>query len=345
MVSIFSKILYKVPERNFELSVETSTCANRNMGNTTACSHKDYLGRAVDCRIPEDAWLDTLDNCSGGRAITQDRMKIEVTSITTTHEEAVDETNQSTKGLKGDLSIKPHECANLFVEMTIDRHTCTATKYRETIKVTRVAKITSIQCKEYEQDLCEFIVEYIKENQEEQIDQGKRSTNRNPKDRLEEYLSAAEKSKDPSSLLWMWQTVANACSLFLDERKSTHYVSGIKLGARQQESTDLKEHGTNIACGAGINAGQGAGCSAQAQYQMGSKRSVSTKEERGEIDKCSGAVTTEEVIGVTLTPLFKLIEHKKLQNIMEELLRCYEHKGSIGMQVKSEFMNSNFRLV
>ena len=315
------------------------------MGNITPCSHKDYLGRAVDCRTPEDAWLNMLDNCSGGRVIAQDGMKIEVIPITTTYEEAVGKTDQSTKGVKGGVSIKPHECANLFVEMTIDRHTCTVTKHRETIKVTRVAKITSVKCKKYEQDLCEFIVEYIKENQEEQIDQGKQSTNRNPKDRLEEYLSAAEKSKDPSSLLRMWQTVANACSLFLDERKSTHYVSSIKLGARQQESTDLKECDTNIACGAGINAGQGAGCSAQAQYQTGSKRSVSTKEERGKIDEHGGAVTTEEVIGATLTPLFKLIEHKKLQNIMEELLRCYEHKGSIGMQIKSEFMNSNFRLV
>ena len=310
------------------------------MGNT--CPQKDYLGRAVDCRTPEDAWLNMLDTCSGGRAITQDKMKSEVIPTTATYEGAVGKTDQSKKGVKGGVNFNPHESVGFFGKLTIVHHMYTAIKYRETIKVTKEMKITSIKYKKYEQDLCEFIIKYIEKNQEEQIDQGKKSTNRDPKDRLEEYLSAAEKSKDPSSL---WQMVANACSRFFDERKSTHYVSGIKLGARQHEYTDSKKCDTTVVCGAGINAGQGAGCSAQAQYQTESERSVSMKEERGEINKCSGDVTTEEVIGAILTPVFELIEHEKLQIIMKELLRCYEHKGSKGMQIKSEFMNSNFRLV
>ena len=303
----------------------------------------DYLGRGVDCRTPKDTWFNKLDNYSGDRIIAQKKMDIIEIPITTTREEAVDETVQSITGGECGIGIKPHECVNLFGEVTAKRYTCTAIKHRETIKVTKMMQIKSIKCKKYEQGLCEFIIEYIKENQEEHIDLGKRPTNRNPKDRLEEYLSAAKKSKDPSSLLWMWQTVANACSLFLDKTMSTHYVSGIKLGAGQQESTDSKECGTNVACGAGVNTCQVASCSAQAQYQRGSKRSIFMKEERGVIDKRSGAVTTEEVIEVTLTPLFELIEHKNLHKIMQELLRYHEHKGSKGMQIKIRIREFQFQ--
>ena len=298
------------------------------MGNE--CSKIDYLGRGVDCRTPKHTWFDKLDNYSGDGIIAQKKMDIVEIPITTTREEAVDETVQSITGGECGMGIKPHEYVNMFGEVTAKRYTCTATKHREMTKTTKAAKIKSksIKCKKYDQDLCKFIVEYIEENQEEQTDQGKRFTNRNPKDRLEEYLSAA---KDPSS---MWQTVATACSLFLDKTKFTHYVSCAKLGARQHESLEWKKSGTNVACGAGVNACQGASCSAQAQCQRGSERNIFTKEERGVIDESSGAVTTEEVIEVTMTPVFELIEHKDLCVIMQALLHCHQHQGSKGTQVK-----------
>ena len=297
------------------------------MGNT--CS---YLGRGVDCRTPKDTWFDKLDNYTGDGLITQKKMDITEIPIVTTREEAVDETDQSITGGEGGVSIKPHECASLFGKLTIVRYSCTATKHREMIKVTKAVKITSIKCKKYEQDLCEFIVKHIKENQEEQIDQGKQSTNCNPKDRLEEYLSAA---KDPLSMRQMRQTVANACSLFLDKTKSTHYVSCAKLGARRNEHLEWKKSGTNVAFGAGVNASQGASFSAQGQCERGSERNVFMKEERGEIDKRNGDVTTEEVIEVTLTPVFELIEHEALRVIVQALLRCHQHQGSKGAQVKT----------
>ena len=300
------------------------------MGNTTPCSHKDYLGRGVDCRTQSNTWPD-----SGDGLISHDKMEIEVTPIVITHQEVFHEKVQSITGGECGMGIKPHECAKLFGEVTAKRYTCTKIKHQEMLKTTKTVKIKrkSIKCKKYDHDLCRFIVEYIEGNQEEQIDQGKRFTNRNPKDRLEEYLSAAEKSKEV--LLQMWQTVATACSLFLDETKSTHYVSGIKLGARQQESTNSKECGTKVACGAGVNVCQGASFSAQAQCQKGSERSVSTKEERGVINEHSDDVTKEEVIEVTLTPVFELIEHEALRVIMQALLRCHQHQGSKGTKVKT----------
>ena len=232
------------------------------------------------------------------------------------------------------MGIKPHECANLFGEVTAKRYTCPKTEHRETLKTTKTMKIKrkSIKCKKYDNDLCKFIIEYIEENQEEQIDQGKRFTNRNPKDRLKEYLLPADKSKEVP--LQMWQMVATACSLFLDKTMFTHYVSGIKLGARQQESTNSKECGTKAACGAGVNACQGASFSAQGQYQIESERNVSTKEEIGVIDEHSNDVTKEEVIEVTLTPVFELIEHDALHVIMQALLRCHQ-QGSKGTHLPS----------
>jgi hypothetical protein len=302
------------------------------MGNQISCPHKEYLGRGVDCRTPNGTWFNALDICSCGRPITQDKIRVKETSFVTTHEEAVDHTDQSIKGVEFELIIKPHECASLFGELIINRYTHTTTRHRDTLKITKIVEIISIECKKYELHLYEFIVKYIEEKREEQIDLGKQLTYRDPKDRFEEYLSGAKKSEDASSLLQMWQTVADACSSFLDETKCTHYVSCIKLGAKQHESTDSKKYDTNIACGAGGNACQGASCSSQAQCQTGSERNVSTKDERGVIDRSSGAVTTEEVIEATLMPLFKLIDSNELRVIMRALLRCHHH-GSTGMQV------------
>ena len=155
------------------------------MGNTTLCSHKDYLGRGVDCRTQNNTWPN-----SGDELISHNKMEIEVTPIATTHQElqVFHEKIQSTTGGECGMGIKPHECANLFGEVTAKCYTCTKTEHRETLKITKTMKIKrkSIKCKKYDNDLCKFIVEYIEENQEEQIDQGKRFTNRNPKDRLKE---------------------------------------------------------------------------------------------------------------------------------------------------------------
>ena len=108
----------------------------------------------------------------------------------------------------------------------------------------------------------------------------------------------------------------------------THYVSGIKLGARQRIQRNVL-CGTKAECGAGVNACQGASFSAQGQYQIESERNVSMKEEIGVIDEHSNDVTKEEVIEVTLTPVFELIEHDALRVIVQALLRCYQ-QGSKG---------------
>ena len=51
------------------------------------------------------------------------------------------------------------------------------------------------------------------------------------------------------------------------------------------------------------------------------------------IDEHSNDVTKEEVIEVTLTPVFELIEHDALRVMMQALLRCHQ-QGSKGTQVK-----------
>jgi hypothetical protein len=300
------------------------------MEKTKSHSHKDHLGRGINCRIPKNTWLNALDTCSGGKLIAQDKMIIEVTPFVATHEEAVDETDQSTRGVEFGMSIKPHECASLSGDLKVKRYTYNMIRHREMLKVTKVARIASIERKKYEQDLCDFIIKSIEENQEEQIDLGKQLTNQNSKDRLTEYLSDAKKSKDDSSLSRTWRTVADACSSFLDEKECTHYVSCIKLGAKQHEATELKKHGTNVEGGAGVSACEVASCFTQVQYQKGSERNVFIKDERGVISESSGTVTTEEVIEATLTPLFELIdESSELRVIMQALLCCH---GSTGKQ-------------
>ncbi len=306
-------------------------CLENCLEKTVSRSHKDYLGRGVNCRTPNNTWLNVLDTYSGDRPIAQEKIKIKVTDTAIKHEEVVDETDQSTTGVEIGMSITPHECASLFGDLTVKRYTCTMIKHREMLKVTKVVRIASKECKKYEQDLCDFIIKSIEENQEEQIDLGKQLINQNSKDRLTEYLSDVKKSKDART----WQTVADACSSFLDEKKCTHYVSCIKLGAKRHEATELKKHGTNVAGGAGISACQGASCFAQAQYQTGSEINVVINDEQGVISESNGAVTTEEVIEATLAPLFELIESSELRVIMQALLCCHGSTGKQGYNLNA----------
>ena len=295
-------------------------------------SQLDCLGIGVDCRTLDDNWLSSILNTYGGeRVIDQDKITSTTeTPVTARCEEVVEWTNECTKGGECGVNIKLHECAKLFGELTISRYASTVTKHRKMLKITKVAQITSqrkdgrIHCTKYVQDLCQFILKHIEEGQEEQVDLGKKTNDLDPVDRFEEYLSVAKKSKDESSLKQTWQMVADACCSFLDEKKYTHYVRRMKLGARQQELTESKKCGTSIAGGAGGSAGEGASCSIKVQYQAGREGKTTTMEEVGVIDSNSGAVTTEEIIEVTLSPLFELFGKNELSKIMQALLHCYD---------------------
>ena len=303
----------------------------------------DYLGRGVDCRSPRNTWLKTLDTYSDDKIASCNSKSVKVTPIKEKRLEAVDETNQCTKSGRCGLNIKPHECAKLLGQLTVDRCTSRATKCKKKCIITKKATTDgpdilskdggTQQCIKYERDLCEFILKYIEEMQKEQTDLGKQIVDikdGNPEDKLEKYLSEAKKSKE------IWQTVTDACSLFQDERKYTHYVSCIGLGAVLYESMKSKEHSTNIVCKAGVNMVESADCSCQAQYQSKREENATMIDERGEIDDSTDSVTTEEVIEVTLMPVFELIKNRSLRFLMKALLQlhCFDQSYQGKIRIK-----------
>lgn len=314
------------------------------MATNESDAKQDYLGRGANCRTPRNTWLNKLDIYRGNKVVACDSKSVKVTPIAEKHLEAVNETNQCTKSGGCGMNIKPHECARLYGELTVNCSTSTTAKCQKKCIVTKKVAMTSIdpdilskdggtqQCTKYERGLCEFILKYIEEMQKEQTDLGKQIADLkdgNPEDKLEKYLSDAKKSKE------IWQMVADACSLFLDETKYTHYVSCIGLGAVQHESMKSKEHSTNIAFKAGGNAIESVDCSCQAQYQSRREENATIIDERGEIDDSTDSVTTEEVIEVTLTPVFELIKNKSLRFLMKALLQldCFDqsYQGKINV--------------
>ena len=304
----------------------------------------DYLGRGVNCRTPPDTWLNALDIYRGSKVVACNSKSVNVTPIAEKHLETVNETNQCTKSGGCSMNIKPHECTRLLGELTVNCSTSTTTKCQKKCIVTKKVAMTSIdpdipskdggtqQCTKYERDLCEFILKYIEEMQKEQTDLGKQIADLkdgNPEDKLDKYLSDAKKSKE------IWQMVADACSFFLDETKHTHYVSCIGLGAVQSESMKSKEDSTNMGFKAGANAIESVDFSCQAQSQSRKEENATMIDERGEIDGSTDSVTTEEVIEVTLTPVFKLIKNKSLRSLMKALLQldCFDqgYQGKINV--------------
>lgn len=335
---------------------------NSNMGNTASrenATKLEYLGRGVDCRTPRNTWLSILDACDGNKIVPHDRKNVKVTTVAAKHSDSVDKTSQCSKGGGCSLSIKPHECAKLVGELTVNRSTSTATTHQNKFIITKMATMTninpdilgkdrSIHCTEYERWLCEFILKHIGEMQKEQheltdhTDLGKTISTlkaRNPVDKLEKYLSEAKESKEASSRKQIWQTVADACSLFLDETRCTHYVSSIVLGAEWCESTETETRTTSIAGEAGGSAVEIVGPSLQAQYQTNREESTFMTEERGVVDKKTGSVTTEEVIEAKLTPVFQLIKKKELCLLMKALLHCYDQ--SYRGKLQSMYMTSD----
>jgi hypothetical protein len=145
-------------------------------------SKLDYLGRGVDCREPEQTWLEKLDDYGAEkiRDLDPSERNIIENPVQKNKTESRNETTESKKRVEGSLKVTPHKGINLGGELKVKRDSSKTTKYREESRSTRIVtmrKDTSqdpdivkrdgdgtnppIHYSKYEKELSQFILEHI----------------------------------------------------------------------------------------------------------------------------------------------------------------------------------------
>jgi hypothetical protein len=319
-------------------------------------SKLDYLGRGVDCREPEEKWLEKLDDYGAEkiRDLSPKDGNIIPNPVQKKKTESRNEKTESKKGVEGNVKVTPHKSINLGGELKVKRDSSKTTKYRIEIHSTRIVtmrKDTSqdpdivkrdgtnppIHYTKYEKELCQFILEHIDTMQTEASTKGgeeatatclgkmiKDLEKGDPVARLEEYLQHARSAKELHQQTC--QTLTNACCTFIKKEKPyTHYVKSITLGASEHESCESQDSNRNTSGGAHITGFESVDGSLKGGHQASSNSTATTNESRGKIDSDSGTVTAEEVIEAKMEPVSSLINRKsrELKIIMERLLQYH----------------------
>ena len=316
----------------------------------------DYLGRGVDCREPKATWLDKLDTYSADkiRDLASNSENIKKGTLQKKNIESNEETEGSKKGAEASVKAKPHDSLKLGGELTVKRDNSKTTRYKIDSQTTKIIIMRDDTSQDpniirrdgghhytkYEQELSQFIIEYIDTNQrevssEEAVDTGtspgklvKDLEGADPVAKIEDYLQDARANKESGQQ--MRQAVANACYAFMrDEKSYTHYVSSIILGAVREESHMSLDSSRETSGGVQGNTMEYVDASLQGECTTVNKSTITTSQSRGQIDSDSGAVTAEEVIEAKMKPVSDLINKKsdspELRKIMEGLLQHYSH--------------------
>lgn len=318
-------------------------------------SKLDYLGRGVDCREPEETWLDNLDhyNTKKIRDFSEKDGNIIENPVTKNKTESRNETTESKKRVEGSVKVTPHRSINLGGELKVKRDSSTTTKYKIDSRSTRIVILKEdtsqdlhiikrestdppIHYTKYEKELSQFILDHIDAMQTEASTKGGKEAaclGKMIKDlkkgdsvaRLEEYLQHARSEKELCQKIW--QTLANACCSFINEKPYmyTHYVKSITLGAIQEESEESTDLNRDTSAGAHVTGFDAVDGSFEGGHQAIRKSNVTKKLARGTTESDSGKVTAEEVIEASMEPVSSLINKRsrELKIIMERLLKCY----------------------
>ncbi len=313
-------------------------------------SKLDYLGRGVDCREPKDTWLDKLDSYGGPkiRDLAPNNGNINPNLVKKDEINKGNENVESKKGVEGNLKVTPHRVLNLGGELKVKRDSGKTTKYRKEIHSTRTVTMKddtsqdphivktdgTNHCTKYEKELSQFILERIDKLQteastkggEEAICLGKMIKDLKKGDavaRLEEYVQHARGSAKELCQP-IWQTLADICCSFIEEKPYTHYVKSITLGASEHESYDSQDSNCDTSAGAHVMVVDVVDGSLKGGQQAVNKSNVTSNVSRGKYNSDSGTVTAEEVIKAKMKPVSSLItKSQELKIIMERLLQCY----------------------
>ena len=315
----------------------------------------DYLGRGVDGRTPPETWLDALDAYSSAkiRNVHPKEENIFVKPVSQYKFQLNCQTKKSSMNAEGNFNVKPHPVLQLGGKLTAKRDTSKMWKSHKTHHITRRVIMYDDTSKDpgtitrngthytkYECELSQFILEHIGALQREAKEEsatdedetlGKEIADLKGEDavaKLDDYLNDVRRRKKRESTQHLWQIIADACCAFMDERKYTHYVHNIVLGASSQESFDADHSSSAISGGVQGKGADYADVGATGGVHKERKRNSIKNDTRGAVDS-SGAVTNEEVIDVALKPVSVLINRnsRELKVLMEGLLCCYDQQG------------------
>ena len=313
----------------------------------------DYLGRGVDGRTPPETWLDELDAYSSEKIRDLHPEGENFKADYQVHRRISESRSQlglSVMRAKGKLGVNLHPALQLGAKLSAKRDTSKKLEKHKYHNITRRMTMIDDTSKDpgtitrngkhytkYECQLSQFILEHIeflqrKANKESAADKylGREITDLKGEDavvKLEEYFGDVRERKKSESTQHLWQMVADACCSFMDEKKYTHYVYHIVLGASSQDSFDERESSIELSGGINAKGTDSVDVGMKGGFQKARKGNSVTKDTRGEVDS-DGVVTNEEVIGVKLKPVSVLINRKswELKVLIEGLLCCYDQK-------------------
>ena len=133
------------------------------------------------------------------------------------------------------------------------------------------------------------------------------------------FLKLADQLKRDGKL----DEVARICNEFVKQRRITHYISAIKLGACEYHSAISRSERKGL--GAGL--GKGAGLLARVGLSTLFEKYFSIKGEEkrkfGRIDKEREEVTQEAVIDFEIQPLYKLVRVPYIQSLLKKAIEEY----------------------
>ena len=313
-------------------------------------SKLDYLGRGVDCREPEETWLDNLDHYTTKkiRDFSEGDGSITENPVTKKKTESRNETTESKIKVEGSVKATPHRGINLRGELKVKRDISKMPKYKINSYSTRIVILKEdtsqdlyiikregtdppIHYTKYEKELSQFILDDIDTMQTEASAKGGEEATATAtclgkmiKDlkegdsvaRLEEYLQLARSQKELYQQIW--QALADACCSFINKKPYmyTHYVKSVRLGAIQEESEESMDSNRDTSPGTHVTGFDAVDGSLEGGHQA---------IDRGTIGSDSGTEIAEEVIEASLEPVSSLINKKsrELKIVMEWLLKCY----------------------
>ena len=301
-----------------------------------------YLGRGVDCRKGRKEWWTILDRPDGDqiREIDEKCENVRDNPLCTS-EVTIDRSEKDKDvGSSNKIMIKPayYTPLELGVIFDAERYTKQTKKQRRLYHETRTATLLDdikhdpkaikkasstgfeIWYSKFEQNLCAYIL-MMKETDFREFANSE-PVQSDPIVRFNELTKLVEKNKEKSARFW--RIVTDACIAFLEKKQYTHYVYSITLGAEQLETDTSNASKLSLVATAQASAMQEAGFSETAKWKTQGQQHSSRISKRGRIEEDSGSVHTEEVIGIRMKPIFKLLRDKSaLQIIMQNVLESY----------------------
>ena len=319
-----------------------------------------YLGKGVDGRTPPETWLTALDKYSADniRDLNEQHLNIDVKKVENTTTKRDVDTVRTDWNVEAHFGITPHPTVPVQLEgdLTAKRTMKKMTNFSLVRKTTRVAtmlddtsndpNIITRACKppthytKFECQLSQFVLEYIAKEQEEADwlssheatdstgrDLGKKIKDLKGEDvvaKLDDYFNDVRKRKAKKSRQRLWQMVGNACTEYLNEKRHTHYVSNIVLGALSYKTKTKQDSSTELSGGGQISAGervrlhQGGGVSTVANGETESTTDIGKMDDKGN-------VVREEIIEVNLKPVTQLINKhsRELKTLMTAHLKLH----------------------